>query len=278
MNALLYSINEILHQIPRDILHAGMMIDENDSIANLTTIEDKILNKVLKKRVLLDANIIGGIETIIPLTNVQPSYYEQYYTIYNIPSDLTMNKEIMSVLGMASVPINGYLNSLGSYSNSQNNNGVNSINGNNAFMSVANRMGDAISPASVLNNTNLELVGYNTVLVYANYRLISNFGIRVVLENESNLNNIQPRSYKNFSMMCVLATKAYLYNKLIIPINSGMLAGGQDLGVFKSILESYSSAEDDYRVFIKEVWGGVAYMNDNTRYSRFLGSMLSPDL
>jgi len=107
MNALLYSINEILHQIPRDILHAGMMIDENDSIANLTTIEDKILNKVLKKRVLLDANIIGGIETIIPLTNVQPSYYEQYYTIYNIPSDLTMNKEIMSVLGMASVPING---------------------------------------------------------------------------------------------------------------------------------------------------------------------------
>jgi len=172
----------------------------------------------------------------------------------------------------------GYLNSLGSYSNSQNNNGVNSINGNNAFMSVANRMGDAISPASVLNNTNLELVGYNTVLVYANYRLISNFGIRVVLENESNLNNIQPRSYKNFSMMCVLATKAYLYNKLIIPINSGMLAGGQDLGVFKSILESYSSAEDDYRVFIKEVWGGVAYMNDNTRYSRFLGSMLSPDL
>jgi len=267
-NCLIYSINEVLHTIPRELLHAGMMIDEDSQISNMTTIEDKILNKVLKKRVLLDANVIGGIEIIIPLANISPMYFEFAYTIYRVPPELTLNKEIISVLSLAAIPALGYFNTVGSFV----------LTSNNSVMNTADRIGNSVSPSSILNNTHLELVGYNTVVVYANYRVLANFGLRAVVENESNLNNIQPRSYKNFSMLCTLAVKAYLYNKLIIPINSGMLTGGQELGMFKSILEGYSSAEEEYRTFLKEVWGSVAFMNDNTRYARYLGSMLAPDV
>ena len=145
-------------------------------------------------------------------------------------------------------------------------------------MNVANRIGSAASPSGVLSNAHLEIVGYNTILIYANFRVLTNFGLRVLLENDSNLNNIQPRSYKDVAMACILACKAYIYNKLIIPVNSGYLASGQDLGMFKSILESYSEAEADYNTFLRERLGAVLFMNDTTRHNRFISSLISPAL
>lgn len=280
MNALIYAINEINSQIPTEIIQAGMTIDEPPSTVNLTSIDDKVLRKVLKKRILVDANIVGGIETIIPLNNLQPSFYEDFYTVYQIPSELTNNKEIISALSIAFMPANGYFGQAGGY-NASSGFGNSSFNGFNSFnplMNVADRIGNSAGMTGVMSNAHLEIVSHNTILVYAHYRTLANFGIRVVLENDNNLNNIQPRSYKNLGMLCVLGTKAYLYNKLIIPVNSGYLSGGQELGMFKSILENYSSAEEDYRTFLKEIWSPTAFINDSTRYVRYLGSMISPDL
>jgi len=281
MNALLYAINEINHQIPAEIIHAGMTIDEQPTTVNLTSLDDKILRKVLKKRVLVDANIVGGIEAIIPLNNIQPSFFEHFYTVYQIAPELTNNKEIISALSIAFMPANGYFGQVGGAPGSaglSNNSSLSGFNTFNPLMSVADRIGNSASTTGVLSNAHIEIVGYNTLLIYAHYRTLANFGVRVVLENDSNLNNLQPRSYKNFSMLCVLGVKAYLYNKLIIAINSGYLAGGQDLGMFKSILENYSTAEEDYNNFLKNVWASTAFMNDTTRYNRYLGSMIAPDL
>lgn len=275
MNALIYAINEITHVIPHELLQAAFTIDDSPETVNLNTVDDKILRKLLRKRVLIDMNITGGIETIIPLNSVQPSFYEYFYTIYQIPPEMTMNKEIVSALNIMLMPGSGVFG--------QGNLGGNSF-GNigymneNPVMNVANRIGSAASPSGVLSNAHLEIVGYNTILIYANFRVLTNFGLRVLLENDSNLNNIQPRSYKDVSMACVLACKAYIYNKLIIPVNSGYLASGQDLGMFKSILESYSEAEADYNTFLRERLGAVLFMNDTTRHNRFLSSMINPSL
>jgi hypothetical protein len=257
------------------LLQAAFTINDSPETVNLNTVDDKILRKLLRKRVLIDMNITGGIETIIPLNSVQPSFYEYFYTIYQIPPEMTMNKEIVSALNIMLMPGSGVFG--------QGNLGGNSF-GNigymneNPVMNVANRIGSAASPSGVLSNAHLEIVGYNTILIYANFRVLTNFGLRVLLENDSNLNNIQPRSYKDVSMACVLACKAYIYNKLIIPVNSGYLASGQDLGMFKSILESYSEAEADYNTFLRERLGAVLFMNDTTRHNRFLASMINPSL
>lgn len=281
MNALLYAISEIRARIPEQILFEAFHYDEQPNTVNLTTLDDKILRKCLRKRVLVDANIVGGIETLIPLMNIQPTFYEDYYTVYNIPPELTMNKEIISALGLSAMPMNsGFGNpmtSMGGYgmpgqSNTAYGNSFNPI------MSVADRIGDAASISGAIHNAHLEIVGYNTILVYAHYRVLAYLGIRVVLENESNLNNIQPRSYKQLATLCVLGVKAYIYNKLIIAINSGQLSGGQELGIFKSIVEEYSSAEEDYGNYLEQVWAPVAYMNDTTRFNRLIGSMIAPDL
>lgn len=270
MNALIYAVNLVHNTIPRELLHAGMMYTEKEATANLTSLDDKLLTKVIRSRVLLDTNIIGGVELIIPITNIQPTFTDYYYTVYHIPPDLIMNRRIISALSISYLPINSTPDQIG---------GMYGYGGcANPVTATADRVGDAAASSSVLTNANLELVGPNTVLVYANYRAISNFGIRIVIENDSNLSNIQARSYVNLGTLCVLATKSYIYNTLIIPVNMGVLSGGQDLGVFKSILESYSSAEEDYSTYLREVWGSVALMNDSQRYNRYLGSMLSPNI
>ena len=275
MNALIYSINEIQQQIPFEILTAGFTIDDTAESINMTSLDDKILRKLLRKRVLIDTNIVGGIEAIIPLNSIPPSYYEYFYTVYNIPPELTMNKEIISALNITSMPGNGIFSGNGS---GQGNFGGMNMSQGNALVNVANRIGNAAAPTGVLSNAHIEIVGYNTILIYANYRILMNYGLRVVLENDSNLNNIQPRSYKAFSLLCVLATKAYIYNKLIVALNSGYLSSGQDLGVFKSIIESYSDAEEQYRTYLNEKIGAILYMNDTTRHNRFIASMIAPDL
>ena len=103
MNALIYAINELHNTIPYELLWAGFTIDETAETVNITSLDDKILNKLFKKRVLLDANIIGGIEMIIPLININPITYEYNYTIYRIPPEAVLNKEIISVLNLTTL-------------------------------------------------------------------------------------------------------------------------------------------------------------------------------
>lgn len=277
MNAMQYVVNSIKNIIPNEVLSAAMNIDETPMTVNLSSLDDKIIRKILKGVVLIDANVLAGVEMIIPLINITPSYYEDFYTVYTIPPELTNNREILSALNLSFLPASGYYGTMGYASPSStgfqayNNGGFTNF---NPIMGAADRIGNAASSGGVLGHTHLELVSYNTVLVYAHYRTIANFGLRVVVENESNMNNIQPRSYNDLSKLCILGAKAYIHNKLIVPVNSGMIHSGQDLGIFKSIVEGYSSSYEDYDTFLKEVWCAVAWMNDTTRYNRFLASML----
>lgn len=280
MNALLYTLNEIHSQIPAEILNVAMNIDESPQTINLSSLDEKILRKIIRKRVMTDANLVGGIETVIPVGQLNPRFSEDNYTVYFVPDELTMGKEIISVLGLTMMPISygagipASANGFGAPIDIQNPYSVNF----NPMMQLADRIGNAASPYGAIYNAHTEIVARNTILVYAHYRLLATFGIRAVLENDTQLNNLQPRSYKNFSMLATLAVKAYIYNKLIVLMNSGMLSGGQDLGVFRSIVENYATAEEEYRTFLNEVWSAVAYMNDTTRYNRFIGSMLPGDL
>ena len=266
MNALLYCVNEIKFQIPQEILHVAFNIDEQPNTINLTSLDDKILRKCIRQRILMDCNVVRGVEMIIPLMGLAPNYSEQYYTIYNIPPELTNNREIISVLGLTQMP-NQYSYGATGYGSS-----------NNPILNVANRIGTSSADAYLPSNTHLELVAYNTIMIYANYMILSSYALRAVIENDNNLQNISPRSYKALSYLCVLGVKSYIYNMLIIKINQGYLQAGQELGQFKTILDSYEGAEEEYRVYLKEVWKAVAYMNDTTAYNKHIRSMLSPGL
>lgn len=275
MNALLYLLSEIKSQIPSEIINLAFTIDEIPAMVNLTSLDEKIMRKCIKARVLVDANIVRGIETIVPLNGIVPTYTQDYYTVYQIPPETVMNKEIMSALSLTYAPSQSFAG-LGSANVASGGGGM--FPTTNSLMNMADRIGNSANSNSVLSNTHLELVAYNTIAVHANVRQLYQAAVRVVLENDNNLQNISPRSYKVLSYLAVLAVKAYIYNMLIVKLNSGYLAGGQELGVVKSIVEGYESAEELYRDQLNNRWRNVAIMNDQPAYNRFLRGMISPNL
>lgn len=281
MNAIDFAVNEVKRKIPAEILYAAMTYGEDPNLVALSSLEEKLTLQIIRKRVLLTCNVIGGIKYFVPISQINPTYFENMYTVYRIPPEMIMHKQIISALMLAYMPLsgmNGGLNSGYAGNGAITAPGAPDMFSHTPLMNVASRIGSAAGANGVLTNTNLELVAHNTVAVYANYRTLSNFGMWVMLENDSNLNNLPPRSYQMLGRLCELATKSYIYNKLIIPINSGYLLGGQDLGVFKSIIEGYSSAEEDYQTYLTEVWGKVLFHSDNKRMSDYIGSMFAPDL
>lgn len=280
MNAIAYAINEIMHTIPYEVLHAAMVIREDPNLQGMTSLEEKIVNKVIRQRVMRAANVVGGIEHIIAIGGIAPMYSERLYTVYRIPSELTMDKDIMSVLSLSFMPNSGFMGISGGFGSPglAYNPSAPTSSMNSAVTNVGSRIAASFVSSGVLSNAHTEIVARNTVLVYAHYQSLANYALRVVLENDDNLNNIQPRSYHYFSQLCVLATKAYVNLHLKLAINSGYLSGGQELGMFRSIVESYDDAEEGYQTFLREQWGGVAFMNDSSRHFNMLQSMIQPDL
>jgi hypothetical protein len=65
------------------------------------------------------------------------------------------------------------------------------------------------------------------------------------------------------------AVKAYIYNELIVDIDMGELQGGQQLGIFKQIVEGYADAEQNYQDKLKS-WMAISVMNDTPAFHRYL--------
>lgn len=273
MNAISVALQEIQYAIPFELLNAAFTINDPPETYRTISLEERIRTKCIKARVLRDCNLVGGVEMIIPLNTISPIVFNDYYTVYNIPSEYTNNREIVSALNLVQMPFSQMNYNVagaaitGYYSNYY---------GSNSLTSVANRIGLAQEDTAFISNTHIHLIGYNTIAVYANYANITPYGLRCFVENDNNLNNISPRSYKTFAQLCIKAVKSYIYNTLIVKINTAYLQSGQELSIFKSLLDSYDSAEEDYNTYLREVWQATATMNDTMQYQRLLKMMVHP--
>lgn len=275
MNALTVALQEIQYAIPNELLFAAFTINDPPETNRTISLEEKIRTKCIKPRVLRDCNIVGGVELIVPLFNIVPSIYNDLYTVYNISAEYTNNREIISALSLVQMPFSQINYSLSGIVNTGY---ATNYYGTNSLTSIGTRIGLAQEDTTFLTNVHLQLIGFNTVAVYANYASIAPYGIRCFIENENNLTNISPRSYKNFAQLCIKAVKSYIYSTLIIKVNTAYLQSGQELTVFKSILDSYESAEEEYNTYLREVWQAVSVMNDTMQYNRLLKTMIHPGL
>ena len=122
--------------------------------------------------------------------------------------------------------------------------------------------------------TDMELIGPNTILVYDNIITIVNGTLKVMVENDKNLFNLSPRYYNEFYKLCLLATKAFIYNKLVIEADRGMIYNGHELGKFNDILDSYNNAAEEYEQLLDDKWGKIGFMMDRQNMSDFVRSMI----
>jgi len=269
MSAISKALDEIKFRIPYPVLLEAFKEQNYSWRNNEISIDESILNKVIRPRVIMDVDITGGIETYVPLYNIRPDIINNYMYVFNVPKDYTQGRSIISALSIT------YFNSITAPSTSGGIGSSCSANDlNMAGMSVMN----SFSSIPLISNAQVRLIAENTVMVTDSNFMIQNSYLRCILSVDEALSHLQPRSWLEFSKLCELAVKSYIYNTLLIKIDTAKLVGGQDLGVFRNIVESYSDSEQMYQDYLREKWQAVSFLNDAEAVTRHIKMMINPAL
>lgn len=268
MNAIQKAISEVKYLIPKAILEKAFINRfSNWRQPTETNVDEQISALVIRPRVLVDCNIVGGTQAMVPIGDIPYERPDGVTTVMRIPKSRTQNRSINSVLHVA------FLSQAqnGAWGNAVGLGGGSFDHGDNsATMGGAAAMMAAVDKIPVTSTAAVQLIGENVIMVRDVISMPMNSYLRCILSNDDNLNNIQIRSYPAFVKLVEYAVKSYIYNTLVIEVDMAELQGGYNLGVFKTVMDSYSDAEQNYQDHLKNKWQAVAFMNDAISYRRLL--------
>jgi hypothetical protein len=259
MDAIAKAISEIKFTIPREVLNAVFLQRMLDYRQTPSNIDNEILATVLRPRVLVDCDLIGGLEIYVPLNNVPMVQANLYTFVYRIPKSLTQNRSITQVLNVTyNDPTN--LSTFGSTSTSQ----------TSIAMQVAQGVQDAQGSIPMTSTADVQLIGDNVVMVKDMLVIPVYSYLRCRIGNDERMNHLQPGSYLAFAKACQMAVKSYIYNYLVIQMGAGQLQAGQLLAQFADVVNGYNDAEQTYEDYRKQVLQKVLFQNDKETAMRML--------
>lgn len=263
MNPISKAVDHVKFTIPRPILET-VFIQRTQALRQLpASIDQHIIDQVIRPRVMVDLNLVGGTEMFVPLQGIAPNRVNQYTSVYRIPKDRTQGRSIVSVLNVTfsdPTATSNYGTATGCMSTE--------------LLTTGQAMIDAMGTVPITSTAQVQLIAENTVMVRDTILLPANIYLRCLIANDENLSHLQIRSYRAFYQLVEYAVKSYIYNEYIIPMDIGELYGGHNLGRFKDIVDSYADAEELYQTHLRDVMGKVMLMNDNESYSRLLRMMI----
>lgn len=255
-------LSEIHFQIPNEILNLAYSVP-NPYTNMVTSPDDAIMTQVIRGRLMVDLNLASQEMLYIPLNKCKRLYSDTLKASYYIPKELTDGRSIISVHSLLSS--NQYYGSTNIV-----NHGVTS----NSLMNQANHIMNSLDDANIRQTAHMELIGENTILIHEGMLHEINIMLTVIVENDANLTNINPKTILKLSHMAVLVTKAHIYNTLIVRLNKGAIYAGHELSVIKDIIEDYKDAENEYREYYNTVWKKVAFMNNEKSMHQYIGAMM----
>lgn len=274
MNAISQSLEEIKFHIPMQILQKAFL-DTSYLGYNNYSIDDSITTHVLKAKVLPDCNLLGGQTMIIDVSKCYVNSYEVGSNVITVPKHLTGGRSIVSAISVVHVT-QGMLAALSAGGPGVTNTNMGqgdccTLNNGSPVTTAITNLYNVGNNLPVISSAVIEIIGENVVHV-RNLPIGVKVGMALicVVANDENLSNIQPRSVYDFKKLCVIATKAYIYNKLIVNLDVGEFKAGASLGVIKSIVEGYSDAAQMYDDMLRQKWVKIAYTNDKLKYSRLI--------
>tara|TARA_B100001057_G_scaffold463613_1_gene517843 strand:- start:70909 stop:71724 length:816 start_codon:yes stop_codon:yes gene_type:complete len=264
MGAIEKAISEVRFAIPYEILNETFKIDTGYSATRTagikTSLESRIREEILDKKVLEDCNLMGGHEVIVPLAGLSLRYAQDRTFVVTIPKSRTEGLSITSVLSVAQAP-DGWMGSV--YTNA------------NAMNSFSNRM-DAIMQGSIGGGNmarieaRVRLIGDNVVYVKMIDETMSDLFLRCRVGSDENMSRLPAAYWLDFSKLVILATKAHIFRELAIRMDEGQLSGGLNLGRFKETVDEYADAHQMYNEFIHDSWPRIAALTDEERHSRVI--------
>lgn len=263
LDALSRALADVKRQVPTQILNEAFKSYLPFNRSKLTSIDNEITNNVIRPRVMMDCSLLGGQEVRIPLTEAEYEMVDATTQIYRFPKELTNNRTIISALAVEFY--NPYMMSWLPQPDNMCQSPL--------TLQMGKQMIDAYTPQPKTFNGRITMVGENTILLQGFNLPTSNYVLRCLLEYDDYMSGLNPRHYRYFARLCILAVKAYCYHALFIETGEAEIRAGRELGKWMQILEGYSDCEDQYQELL-EKWPKLAMLSDDESMSHFYRQMV----
>ena len=256
-NPIQNAIEDIRFKIPIEILKLTYLtpILGFSSISSAYSLDERIRDEVIYRKVLRDANLIGGTEMMIPVHMHLQQRLDINRAVYYIPKEYTNGRRITSALSAtyaASLPMTQH-----AYSHQQ-----------NLVAGTVSALWHSNTPVPQVSTAQCTLVAENTVLVEDAARIPDQVVLRVWVENPQDMSHLKLPSFRPFSRLCLYACKADIYFKNYVKLGEAYLDGGGEIGQYRDMIEQYSDAIDNYEDFFDQVWSTVTRFQDKESLRR----------
>lgn len=277
MNIITKAIRDVQWGIPRAILEMAYLRSNiyntlSMHVQSPISLDQAIKDATIVPRVIMDCNVVGGQTALIDVRGIPPLELDNHNYIYQIPPERTGNRVILSALSA-----NYYQSEmLSAYSYGS----VPSIvprSGSDLTSSNARAM-DSRGSLPVVSTSDCKVVGHNVIQVRNQLRTPSIVQFRCIMEHEEALSDLSILASIQFSKLCTFAVKSYVYNELVVGLDRGRVERGHEIGAFKSIIDGYADAEENYLTYLTEEWAGVAIHSDRLTYNDLLAVQINPGI
>ena len=270
MNAIDKALQEIRATIPLPILQRSFINTiEHYQMLNVS-LDSVIRDQVISQRVWADCSLQGAQQILIPFRELKPMQPDAYSFIYRIPKSMTNGRSIMSVLDVVYYVAQGLVAYGGSYSMV---NSLTTSNENSPILQAGKALRDVDGNIAQISTANAQIIGENVIFINDNSGLVVAGGAHVKLAHDDQFSNIKPELYGAFSKLCVLATKAWIFNNMEIIIDRNEVWSGMVVGKFKEIVDRYSSAEEMYQEYKDTTWRKAQVSADYVTSNRIIRGM-----
>lgn len=255
MSIVTEAISEIRARIPEEVLNAAFGGKIFTRFTTMTSMDEAIRATVIERVKMLSDNV-GGTQVVIPLDQCEVETLDVWNTVVKVPKKSTNGRRIVSALNITlfsqstitSPYWQGYMS-----------------NNSHPQLDAAKQVMNSYMPVPSISSAYVSLIGENVILINGNGWRTQNSALTVVLEHESEFNNIKPAFKMAFFELVEHAAKAYIYRVLRPKLDQGALYGGFEIGAIKDIVESYADEEKMFQEYFETKWRKKMIMNDPLR-------------
>lgn len=266
MNAIQYALNDIRNHIPPQVLNRVFGVRNIPSsfqhyqpYQDHQSVDATIRAEVIEKRVNIDCNLSGSLQVAIDLRGVPYEQIDHGTRVFRIPYEKTAMRRIVSVSSL------NYISNYGI--------GSHNLHATGDILSAMTDLVRSLSSMPVVSTAHCQIIGDNVVMVRDNAQHISDqLAMMALIEHDQNMNDLNPGIYMLYSQLVVLATKAYIYNQMVITLDQGQLMAGQELGRIREVIDEYRDANEQYLEILTERWRKASRTNDRPWMHRAIAS------
>jgi len=258
-NPLDIALTKIHNSIPVEILEFAFQ--KRKSYELVTSIDNLIIEKVIRARVAKDMNVYGGKVKDILLRNeyVEPMarniddahLHTGKFSLYRIPPEA---RDSLPIVEVSNVKFWGMYvgNCDPMYAN---------VFGAN-FNTLAHSVLDAHTFSSSPRKPDVTLLSGDLVKVLPSQHAQIRWVLSCRLAFDDCFTNLNTTAIEPFADLCLYATQAYIFMQTTIAVDKAYIQAGYAVGQFKSILDSYADANQKYDETLNLVAGAMQLSPD----------------